>query len=166
MKRILTALLVPFLLAASGVNAADTGNAGLEPARQTVDKNGSQGSFAGPESFFTGRVKVDMLFSPTKELPASGACVTFEPGARSAWHTHPAGQILIVTSGIGLTREWGGPLVEIRPGDVVRCPVGVKHWHGAAPDSWFQHLAVEVPGERCGNEWCEPVSDEIYKKLK
>lgn len=163
MKRILTTLLVPFLLAAFGVSAADTGNAGPEPARQTIDKNGSQGSFAGPESFFTGRVKVDMLFSPTTELPASGAYVTFEPGARSAWHTHPAGQTLIVTSGIGLTREWGGPLVEIRPGDVVRCPVGVKHWHGAAPGSPMTHLAItgDVNGKNV--EWMEKVSDDQYR---
>ena len=76
------------------------------------------------------------------------------------------GQILLVTAGRGYYQEWGADARKLHPGDVVHIPAGVKHWHGAAPDSWFQHLAVEVPGERCGNEWCEPVSDEIYKKLK
>ena len=98
------------------------------------------------------------------------ANVTFEPGCRNNWHIHNAaaggGQILLVTAGRGYYQEWGADARKLHPGDVVHIPAGVKHWHGAAPDSWFQHLAVEVPGERCGNEWCEPVSDEIYKKLK
>lgn len=118
---------------------------------------------AGPKSFFTGRVKVDMLFSPTKEWPASGACVTFEVGARPAWHTHPAGQTLIVTSGIGLTREWGGPLAEIRPGDIVLCPVLVKYWHGAAPGFPMTHIAItgDVNGKNVGR--MEKVSDDPYR---
>lgn len=96
--------------------------------------------------------------------------VTFEPACRNNWHIHHAkkggGQILIATAGRGYYQEWGKPAVELKPGDVVNIPAGVKHWHGAAPDSWFQHLAIEVPGEGESNEWLEPVSDEDYGKLK
>lgn len=96
--------------------------------------------------------------------------VTFEPGCRNHWHIHHAdkggGQILLVTAGRGYYQEWGKEAIELHPGDVVNIKAGVKHWHGAAPDSWFQHLAIEVPGENGRNEWCEPVSDEDYGKLK
>ena len=96
--------------------------------------------------------------------------VTFEPGCRNNWHIHHAksggGQILLVTAGRGYYQEWGRPARELRPGDVVNIPAEVKHWHGAAPDSWFSHLAIEVPGEETKNEWCEPVSDGDYGKLK
>ena len=95
--------------------------------------------------------------------------VTFEPGCRNNWHIHKAesggGQILICVGGRGYYQEWGKEAVEMTPGDVINIPVGVKHWHGAAPDSWFSHLAMEVPGEGTANEWCEPVSDEDYNKL-
>ena len=96
--------------------------------------------------------------------------VTFEPSCRNNWHIHHAksggGQILICVAGRGWYQEWGKQAVEMRPGDVINIAQGVKHWHGAAKDSWFQHLAVEVPGENVVNEWCEPVSDEEYAKLK
>jgi quercetin dioxygenase-like cupin family protein len=96
--------------------------------------------------------------------------VTFEPGCRNHWHIHHAdkggGQILLVTAGRGYYQEWGKEVIELNSGDVVNIKAGVKHWHGAAPDSWFQHLAIEVPGENGRNEWCEPVSDEDYGKLK
>ena len=96
--------------------------------------------------------------------------VTFEPKCRNNWHIHHAkkggGQILVCVAGRGWYQEWGKEAVEMRPGDVVNIPEGVKHWHGAAKDSWFQHLAIEVPGEEIVNEWCEPVSDEEYLKLK
>ncbi len=96
--------------------------------------------------------------------------VTFEPGCRNHWHIHHAdkggGQILLVTAGRGYYQEWGKDARELHPGDVVNIKAGVKHWHGAAPDSWFQHLAIEVPGENGRNEWCEAVSDEEYGKLK
>ena len=96
--------------------------------------------------------------------------VTFEPGCRNNWHIHHAskggGQILLVTAGRGYYQEWGKPAQELKPGDVVNIPAGVKHWHGAAPDSAFQHLAIEVPGEGTSNEWCEAVDEEEYKKLK
>lgn len=95
--------------------------------------------------------------------------VTFEPGCRNNWHIHHAksggGQILLVTGGRGYYQEWGKEPRELRPGDVVNIPAGVKHWHGAAPDSWFSHLAIEVPGEGTGTEWCEPVSGEAYGRL-
>lgn len=96
--------------------------------------------------------------------------VTFEPGCRNHWHIHHAksggGQILLCTAGCGYYQEWGKAAQELYPGDVVVIPAGVKHWHGAAPDSWFAHLAVEVPGEEAANEWCEAVSDEEYQKLR
>ena len=96
--------------------------------------------------------------------------VTFEPSCRNNWHIHHAkkggGQILVCVAGRGWYQEWGKEAIEMRPGDVVNIPEGVKHWHGAAKDSWFQHLAIEVPGEGIVNEWCESVSDEEYNKLK
>jgi len=95
--------------------------------------------------------------------------VTFEPGCRNNWHIHRAksggGQILICVAGRGWYQEWGKPAQELHPGDVVNIPAGVKHWHGAAADSWFSHLAVEVPGEDASSEWCEPVTEEAYRKL-
>lgn len=116
--------------------------------------------------FFVGQSFLNML--STEQVSIGN--VTFEPGCRNNWHIHNAaaggGQILLVTAGRGYYQEWGADARKLHPGDVVHIPAGVKHWHGAVPDSWFQHLAVEVPGERCGNEWCESVSDEIYKKLK
>ena len=96
--------------------------------------------------------------------------VTFEPGCRNNWHIHHAknggGQILVCVAGHGYYQEWGKEPVELRPGDAINIPAGVKHWHGAAPDSWFSHLAIEVPGENNSTEWLEPVGDEEYSKLK
>ena len=116
--------------------------------------------------YFTGQSYLKML---TTERVGVGN-VTFEPGCRNNWHVHHAakggGQILLVTAGRGYYQEWGKEAQELHPGDVVNIPAGVKHWHGAAPDSWFAHLAVEVPGEETSNEWLEPVSDEEYGKLK
>ncbi|MGI6721285.1 MAG: cupin domain-containing protein [Anaerovoracaceae bacterium] len=98
------------------------------------------------------------------------ANVTFEPGCRNNWHVHHAktggGQMLICIGGRGYYQEWGQPAVEMVPGTVIEIPEGVKHWHGAAPDSWFSHIAFEIPGEEAGNEWLEPVSDDDYNKLK
>ena len=162
MNRILRVALVPVLFAAAAAQAG-TGSDEMVSKAQTVSKSGSEASFKGPEQFFTGNVNVYMSFSPTAELPASGAFVIFEPGARSAWHTHPAGQTLIVISGAGLTQEWGQPVVEIHPGDVIRCPAGVKHWHGAAPGSAMTHLAItgDVNGKNV--DWMEKVTDEQYR---
>ncbi len=162
MKRFLCVGLLSALSAASIACAAQAGSTEMAAEKQIVTTGENRTSFTGQDQYFTGKVKVDMLFSPVRELPASGAYVTFDAGARSAWHTHPAGQTLIVTSGRGLTQQWGGPSVEIRPGDVVRCPAGVKHWHGAASDSSMTHLAItpEVNGKNV--EWMEKVTDEQY----
>jgi quercetin dioxygenase-like cupin family protein len=129
---------------------------------QRIASAGSQSSVAAPAETFTGRVRVDPLFPATDELPVSGAYVTFEPGARSAWHTHPAGQRLVVVSGVGLTQEWGKPVQEIRPGDVVVCPAGVKHWHGAIATSSMTHLAVSGVLGGKAVDWMEKVSDDQY----
>lgn len=162
MKRILNMAFIPLLLAAGGAFAANAASSGMDAGNQTLARKESRPSFTGPEQTFTGKVEVEMLFSPVGDLPASGAYVSFDAGARSAWHTHPAGQTLIVTAGHGRTQEWGGPVVEIRPGDVIRCPAGVKHWHGAAPDSPMTHLAItgDVNGKNV--EWMEKVSDSQY----
>lgn len=115
--------------------------------------------------YFTGQSYLNML---SLEQVIVGN-VTFEPGCRNWWHIHQAqagGQMLLVTAGRGYYQEWGQAARELHPGDVVHIPAGVKHWHGAAPDSWFAHLDIEVPGEETKNEWCEPVTDEEYGKLK
>lgn len=116
--------------------------------------------------YFVGQSYLNML---TTEGVVIGN-VTFEPGCRNNWHIHHAksggGQILLCTTGRGYYQKWGQPTRELHPGDVVVIPPEVKHWHGAAPDSWFAHLAVEVPGMECQNEWCEPVLEEAYKNLK
>ncbi|MCZ4057889.1 cupin domain-containing protein [Pantoea sp. LMR881] len=123
---------------------------------------GSQNAVSGPAENFTGRVRVDPLFPADKTINASGAYVTFEPGARSAWHTHPAGQRLIVTTGVGLTQQEGQPVQIIRAGDVVSCPPGVKHWHGATPGSAMTHLAITGTVAGKSVEWMEKVTDEQY----
>jgi quercetin dioxygenase-like cupin family protein len=134
---------------------------GSAPAQQ-ITRAGSEPSSVGPEANFTGRVRVDMVWPADGSINASGALVTFEPGARSAWHTHPAGQRLAVVSGVGLTQEWGKPVHEIRPGDVVWCPPGVKHWHGAARKTAMTHLAVTGTADGKNVDWMEKVSDEQY----
>jgi quercetin dioxygenase-like cupin family protein len=144
---------------ACGAGAAD--NAGSAPAQQ-ITRAGTQPSAAGPADFFTGRVRVDPVWPADGDITASGGLVTFEPGARSAWHTHPKGQRLVVVSGVGLTQEWGKPIQEIRPGDVVWCPPGVKHWHGAGPSAAMTHLAVTGTAEGKNVEWMEKVSDAQY----
>ncbi len=129
---------------------------------QEIIKNGTQASIKGSDDIFTGDVRIDPLFTTDTPSKASGAYVTFEPGARSAWHTHPLGQTLVVTSGVGYTQEWGGPIVEIHPGDVVNCPPGVKHWHGASKNNAMTHLSFveELDGKNV--DWMEKVSDEQY----
>src|SRR5881628_3790072 len=108
-----------------------------------ITRAGSQPSSKGPADWFTGTVRIDPLFQPNAPGRTAGASVTFEPGARTAWHAHPAGQTLIVMAGAGLVRAWGGPVREIRPGDVVRIAPGQKHWHGAAPATGMTHIAIQ-----------------------
>ena len=130
---------------------------------QTITKAGTVASAVGPTDYFTGRVRVDMLSPATADINTSSAYVTFEPGARSAWHTHPAGQYLVVTAGAGLTQQWGKPIEQLRPGDVVWCPPGVKHWHGAAAGTALTHIALTGTVNGKNVEWLEQVSDEQYQ---
>lgn len=128
-----------------------------------VKRNGTQPSGKGPEEYFTGSVRIDPLFDAPDPARARGASVTFEPGARSAWHRHPLGQTLIVTSGCGWVQSEGGPKVEIRPGDVVRCPPNEKHWHGATQTTAMTHIAIQEALDGKVVEWMEKVSDEQYQ---
>jgi quercetin dioxygenase-like cupin family protein len=129
-----------------------------------IKKNGTQASIKGPKDWFTGTVRIDPLFLQAQE-PArtTGGSVTFEPGARTAWHTHPLGQTLIVTAGCGRVQREGGPIEEICPGDVVWFPPGEKHWHGAAPDTSMTHIAIQESLDGKNVDWMEHVSDEEYK---
>ena len=125
-------------------------------------RNGSQPSRQGPAENFTGSARVDPLFQPNAPARASGALVTFEPGARTAWHTHPLGQILIVTAGTGRVQRWGDPVEEIRQGDVVWIPPGQKHWHGAAPNGSMAHIGIVEQLDGKSVDWMEKVSDAQY----
>jgi quercetin dioxygenase-like cupin family protein len=129
-----------------------------------IKKNGSQASNHGPAEYFTGTVRVDPLFQAPDPARVSGASVTFEPGARTAWHTHPLGQTLIVTAGCGRVQRWGVPIEEIRPGDVIWIPPGEKHWHGAALTTAMTHIAIQER-DAAGKvvDWMEKVSDEQYR---
>ncbi len=134
-----------------------------EPAaRQQIARAGTQTIMTGPSDRFTGQARVEPLFAADDVIGAAAAYVTFEPGARSAWHTHPAGQRLVVVSGMGLTQEWGQPVQELHPGDVVVCPPGVKHWHGAGPRSAMAHLAVTGSVDGKSVDWLEKVTDSEY----
>lgn len=127
-----------------------------------IIRAGSSASGEGPDDWFTGTVRIDPLFNPFAPERVQGASVTFEPGARTAWHTHPLGQTLIVTSGIGRVQRWGGPIEEIRPGDIVWFPPGEKHWHGASPKTAMTHIAVQEVQDGKGVDWMEKVSDDQY----
>ncbi|WP_234983842.1 cupin domain-containing protein [Pseudacidovorax sp. RU35E] len=141
---------------------ADAADSPRPASTQQIVRAGSTPSVPGPDATFTGRVRVDPLWPASSGITAAGAYVTFEPGARSAWHTHPAGQRLVVVSGVGRTQEWGKPIQELRAGDVVWCPPGVKHWHGASPGVAMTHLAVTGMFDGKNVEWMEKVSDEQY----
>lgn len=127
-----------------------------------LKKNGTECSMNGPAEWFTGRVRIDPLFQALPPARTSAASVTFEPGARTHWHTHPLGQRLVVTSGCGFVQSWDGPVHVIRPGDVVTCPPGEKHWHGALPGTAMSHIAIQEALEGKVVEWLEPVSDDQY----
>lgn len=131
--------------------------------RMEIKRSGSQDSTRGSADYFTGSVRIDPLFEGRDPARAVGASVTFEPGARTAWHTHPLGQALVVTSGSGLVQAWGGPVREIWPGDVVWIPPGEKHWHGASPTASMTHLAVQEQLDGKTANWMERVSDEVYQ---
>ena len=125
--------------------------------KMDIKRSGSQPSVEGPSEYFTGAVRIEPLFRAPHPARAVGLCITFEPGARTAWHTHPLGQTLIVTSGSGLAQRWGGPIEEIHPGDVVWFPPGEKHWHGAAPGTPMTHIAIQEELDGKTADWLEHV---------
>ncbi|SFC22934.1 Cupin domain protein [Bosea sp. CRIB-10] len=127
-----------------------------------IKRLGTRPSVKGPEDWFTGAVRVDPLFQAAAPARATGAAVTFEPGARTAWHTHPIGQTLIVTAGFGRVQREGGPIEEIRPGDVVFFPAGEKHWHGASPTVAMTHIAIQEELDGKAVDWLEKVTDDQY----
>ncbi|MBY5768036.1 cupin domain-containing protein [Rhizobium leguminosarum] len=127
-----------------------------------IDRNGSQNSAKGPVEWFTGNVRLDPLFAANASRRATAGAATFEPGARTAWHTHPLGQTLIVTGGVGLVQRAGGPIEEVRPGDVIWFEPGEKHWHGAAPSTAMTHIAIQENVDGKVVDWLAPVTDEEY----
>jgi quercetin dioxygenase-like cupin family protein len=129
-----------------------------------ISRSGSQPSGKGPAEYFTGAVRIDPLFQAPSPARVLAASVAFEPGARTAWHTHPLGQTLIVTAGCGWAQRWGGPVEEIRPGDVIWFPPGEKHWHGAAPATAMTHIAIVELLDGKSADWMEQVSNEQYKR--
>jgi quercetin dioxygenase-like cupin family protein len=131
-----------------------------------IKRAGTRPSAPGPEEWFTGRVRIDPLFAPNTPARAAGNTVTFEPGARTAWHTHPLGQTLVVTFGSGLVQKWGGPIEEIHAGDVVWFAPGEKHWHGASPSTAMMHIAIQEQMEGKAVEWMEKVTDDQYRAAK
>ena len=176
MKKLLAATVISLFLfawmsapenqarAASGAGAPQTASIGDSQKTINITRSGSQPSSKGSAEYFTGSVRIDPLFKADDPLHASGSYVTFEPGARTAWHSHPFGQILIVTAGSGWIQQWGGPIEEIRQGDVVRIPPGLKHWHGATATTAMTHIALQEQIEGKAANWMEKVSDEQYRR--
>lgn len=130
---------------------------------QEIHRCGSRPSNAGPAEYFSGSVRIDPLFESPEPGRTAGASVTFEPGARTAWHTHPLGQTLIVTAGCGLVKCEGGPAKTIRPGDVVQCPANERHWHGAMPNTGMTHIAIQEGLDGKFVDWMEKVTDAEYE---
>jgi len=174
MKLLAATVMSLFLLASASVHANQAraaSGSGAPPVasnedsqRISITRGGSQPSGKGPAEYFTGSVRVDPLFKANDPSRTSGASVTFEPGARTAWHTHPFGQILIVTAGSGWVQQWGGQIEEIRQGDVVRIPPGQKHWHGATATTGMTHIAIQEHLDGKTADWMEKVSDEQYRR--
>ena len=129
-----------------------------------IKRVGSRPSSQGPAEWFTGSVRIAPLFEAHEPARAGGASVTFEPGARTAWHSHPLGQTLLVTAGCGWVQRWGGPVEEIRPGDVVSFPPGEKHWHGATATTAMTHIAIQEYLDGRAVDWMEKVSDDQYRR--
>lgn len=155
---IIVAVLMLGLVCATHLMAAENTHEG-----QTIIRVNQLVSTSGTDKTFTGKARIDRLYLPNGKMRSSASSVTYEPGARSHWHIHPVGQVLIVTGGVGRTGEWGKPVQEMRAGDVVICPAGVKHWHGASPDTFVTHLQITEVGESGKPaEWQEPVTDDQY----
>ena len=155
-----------FIVAAAALLGTCCNRTAETPRTQPPKNVFAKGSLLENNPNFSGEAWLEMFVTAADSMDCTVGNVTFAPGVRNNWHAHPGGQILLCTSGKGLYQEKGGAIRELHPGDVVNIMPGVKHWHGAAPDSWFSHLAVEVPGENCRSQWCEPVSEEEYQKLK
>ncbi len=174
MKLLAATVVSLFLLALASTRANEAraaSGSGAPPVASSEDsqtisitRSGSQPSAKGPAEYFTGSVRVDPLFKANDPSRTSGALVTFEPGARTVWHAHPLGQILIVTAGAGWVQQWGAPIEEIRQGDVVRIPPGQKHWHGATATTGMTHNAIQEYLDGKVVEWMEKVSDEQYRR--
>jgi len=155
-------LLAIALMVNAGAFAGQAIAAEANKMSQTITRASSQPSVQGSTEYFTGAVRIDPLFSAKDAAPFSGAYVTFEPGARSAWHIHPTGQHLIVTAGVGRTQEQGGKIEEIKAGDVIWCSPTVKHWHGASPTNAMTHIAITGTLNGKNVEWMEKVTDDQY----
>ena len=151
-------------LRAAGWNVTQQASKERKGYEMEIKRVGSQPSVKGPADWFTGSVRIDMLFQAPDPALVQGASVTFEPGARTAWHTHPLGQTLIVTAGCGWVQRLEGPIEEIRPGDVVWVSPGEKHWHGATPTTGMTHIAIQEKKDGKVVDWMEHVSDHQYKK--
>lgn len=162
MNILLLGFLVMSMLAMVWSSAEQQGDSSAQGIR--VSRAAERSARPAPADYFTGQVTIEMLFSPEAPARTSAARVTFQPGARTAWHRHPLGQILIVTDGAGWVQEWGKPAIEIRAGDVVRIPPGVKHWHGAQANASMTHLAIQEQLEGQTAEWLEKVTDKEYPK--
>lgn len=160
MKAIATALALLTLSVCANAALAAEGGKGMD--KIIITRNGSVAAVKGPESTFTGNVAAEFLAPRRGESRLSAGLVSFQPGARSNWHTHPYGQLLIIVEGKGRVCEWGGPVEEVQAGDLVWFPAGVKHWHGAAPDAAMRHYAVQEELEGKAADWLEKVSDAEY----
>jgi quercetin dioxygenase-like cupin family protein len=157
-KLLLTCAVLLSLATMQAVGIAQTGS-----TRITITPMSSQKIIPGAPDHFTGSVRVQSLFDASEPSRSTGGQVTFQPGARSAWHTHPLGQILIVTDGVGWVQQWGGPVQVIRKGDVVWIPPGVKHWHGATPTAAMTHIAIQEQLNGVAVNWLEQVTNEQYQ---
>jgi quercetin dioxygenase-like cupin family protein len=162
MKLITTSFVLMFSLCLANAQTDQPG--GKQVQSITIARSGSQPSSQGQAEYFTGSVRIDPLFPVTEPAQASAARVTFEPGARTAWHTHPLGQKLIVTAGTGWVQQQDGPVEEIREGDVVLIPPGARHWHGATATTRMTHIAIQEQLEGKVVEWMEKVSDSQYRR--
>ena len=156
------------LAAGSALMALAAGPVFAQPLERNIAmqirRAGSQPSVKGPAEYFTGTVRVDPMFPAAAPSRVSGGHVTFEPGARSNWHTHPLGQTLVITSGFGWVQREGGPIEEVRPGDIIWFPPGLKHWHGATPATALTHIAIQEALDGKNVDWLEKVSDEQYRR--
>lgn len=166
MFKILSVFLAIIMVAVACSNNTENNenNYPAPPLETSLIKKGEGQKFKGSEEYFTGDVEVESITSPNSSSHFGIAYVTFQAGARSAWHTHPAGQHLIVVEGIGLTKEEGKPIQEFRAGDVLYCPPNVKHWHGASTNSYMKHIAITGVSNGSGVVWMEKVTDEEYNK--